>query len=379
MAGPTIFLSAGEVSGDMHGAHLARALRAARPDLRLVGVGGPRMAAAGVELLADVTRHSAVGLTEQLPHVRPVLKAFKTAKEAIASEPPAAVVLIDYQGANMDLARHAKRLGVPTAYYILPQEWLWGFKGGLKKVAAAADRLIAVFEAEAAAYREAGGSVSYVGHPLLDILAEVRPLALAGQGPLVALLPGSRPQEIDRLVPVFLGAAAIVREAVPEARFVLPIAGAHLAPAVEAAVAKSGLSVTVLEGRGQEALAAADLAIAASGTVTLESAILGVPCVAAYRVSGLTAFLAKRLLRVPYVTLPNIVLGREVVPELLQERATPGTIAEAAIAALRSPDREGLAAVRARLGERGAIARAAEAILAVAALSAEPQPLSPLP
>jgi lipid-A-disaccharide synthase len=168
---PTIFLSAGEVSGDLHGAHLARAIRAACPEVRLVGLGGPRMADAGVEILADVTAHSAIGLTEQIPHVLPVAKAFKAAGAALAELRPKAVVLIDYQGANMGLAKTARGLGLKTIYYITPQEWLWGFKRGPAKVAAGVDHLLAVFAKEADVYREAGGRVTFVGHPLLDIHA----------------------------------------------------------------------------------------------------------------------------------------------------------------------------------------------------------------
>jgi lipid-A-disaccharide synthase len=375
---PTLFLSAGEVSGDMHGAHLARALKALRPDLRLIGVGGPRMAEAGVERVADVIAHSAVGLTENLPHVMPVMKAFKRAKATVAELRPEAVVLIDYQGANMDLAAFCRKQGLKTAYYITPQEWLWGFKRGPAKVAKAVDHLICVFEREAEVYRAAGGRVTYVGHPLVDILSSsaMPPLPVAGDRPVLALLPGSRPQEVRSLLPAFLGAARRVLEALPEAQVLLPLAGEHVRSEIEARVVESGLPVTLVEGNAQSVLRAADVAVAASGTVTLEAAILGVPCVAAYQVSKLTAFLAKRLLKVRHVTLPNIVAGKEVIPECLQERANAEELGRAVLrllgdTAARAAMKRDMAEVRDRLGGPGAIERAAKAILADAGLTPE--------
>jgi lipid-A-disaccharide synthase len=376
MPRPTLFLSAGEVSGDMHGAHLARALKVLRPDVRLVGVGGARMAEAGVEILADVIAHSAVGLTENLPHVMPVMKAFKQAKAEVEALRPEAVVLIDYQGANMDLARHARASGLTTVYYITPQEWLWGFKRGPAQVAKGVDHLLCVFEREAEVYRAAGGRVSFIGHPLIDILATdpMPAYPVAGDRPVVALLPGSRPQEVRTLLPAFLGAAKRVLEKLPEAVVLLPIAGAHLRDEVAEKVADSGLPITVVDGQAQSILRAADVVVAASGTVTLEAAILGVPCIAAYKVSWLTAFLAKRLLKVRHVTLPNIVAGKEVIPEFLQARANADELGQAVLRLLgdtgaRAAMKREMAGVRDLLGPPGAIERAARAILADAGLA----------
>lgn len=367
--GPVIFVSAGEVSGDVHGAALVARLKALRPDLAFMGVGGPRMAAAGVTLVADVTARSAVGLTENLPHVRAVAAAFEDAARAIAATRPACVVLIDYQGANVRLAGRARAMGVPTAYYILPQEWLWGLPGGARKVARSADRLIAVFEDEAAAYRAAGGRVDYVGHPSVELLAGLVPSPAPGR-PFVALLPGSRPQEVRRLLPEFLGAAQLLAASHPGAAFRLPVPAPGLEAEVRAAVAASGLAIEIVTDGGPAAWAGADVAIAASGTAVLEAAILDVPCVAAYKVSALTAFLAKRLLRVRHVTLPNIVAGRGVVPELLQGDARADRLAAAAGALLADPSaiRAGYAEVRERLGGAGAIGRAAAIVLATAGL-----------
>lgn len=377
---PTIFLSAGEVSGDLHGAHLARAIRAACPEVRLIGVGGPRMAEAGVEILADVTAHSAIGLTEQLPHLLPVARAFKLAGASLAALRPRAVVLIDYQGANMGLAKTARRLGLKTVYYITPQEWLWGFKRGPAKVAAGVDHLLAVFAREAEVYQAAGARVTFVGHPLVDIHARrTRAAARAALGlredeQVLTLLPGSRAQEVAQLLPVFLEAGRRVKAQLPELTLLLPAASAGLRQAIEPVAAAAGVAVRLLDGQGAEALAAADVALAASGTVTLEAAILDVPCVAAYRVSRLTAFLAKRLLKVRHVTLPNIVEGDEVIPEFLQERVDPALLAPAVVELLADPEARqrqirGMARVREKLGGPGALERAARAILADAGVA----------
>lgn len=373
----TVFLSAGEVSGDMHGAHLARALLALRPDLTLVGVGGPRMAEAGVRVIADVTRHSAVGLTEQLPHVLPVARAFRQARKVLAELRPDVVVLIDYQGANLALAKHARALGLRTVYYIAPQDWLWSLPGGgPAKVAAATDHLLAVFEREAQVYRAAGGRVTYIGHPLVDIVGvDDRPEPSPGADCVVALLPGSRAQEVARLLPTFLEAARLLAR--PGLRFVLPAATPALEAVAAPLVRASGLEVELTSGGSLAALRAASAALVASGTATLEAVLCDVPCVAAYRVSGLTAWLARRLLRVRHVTLPNIVADRQVIPELLQGEARPERMA-AELARLldneeaREAMRHGYAEVRQRLGPPGAIGRGAREILdEVSVLSCE--------
>jgi lipid-A-disaccharide synthase len=376
MKRPTLFLSAGEVSGDLHGAYLAHALTAACPGCRLVGLGGPRMAAAGVEILHDITAHSAVGLTEQIPHALPVLKAFGAAKTALAHIKPDAVVLIDFQGANLNLAKRARKLGIKTIYYIAPQDWLWGIGNGIKRVAAGVDLFLAVFEPEAAAYKAAGARVAYVGHPLLDILPSPPPapldarisLGLAPTGQVLALLPGSRAQEVKTLLPIFLETARQLRSDRPDIQFVLPIASGALEEAITTLVNNSELPIHLFNGRSQEALLVADAALTASGTAVLEAAILAVPCVAAYKVSALTGWLARRLLRVRHVTLPNILAQRDVVPEFLQGNATPSALTKSLQALLspgatRAAQLEGLASVKALLGAPGALERAAGLIL----------------
>jgi lipid-A-disaccharide synthase len=282
----------------------------------------------------------------------------------------------------MRLAACARAAGLPTAYYILPQEWLWGLPGGTAKVAKACDKLIAVFRREAEAYAAAGGNVAFVGHPLVDLLGGIeRPTPAAGR--VVALLPGSRAQEVRTLLPAFLGAAALLADRFPDARFLLPVPAEGLAAEIDGAVARSGLAVERVPG-GAAAWAGADVVLAASGTAVLEAAILDVPCVAAYRVSWLTAFLAQRLLRVRHVTLPNIVAGRAIVPELLQGDARAERLADAVGRLLADPTaaramRAGYAEVRVLLGGPGAIARAAAEVLATATPRTPASTLPPTP
>lgn len=388
---PRLFLSAGEVSGDIHGANLARELLARRSDLQLLGWGSHRMRAAGVELLADLTPYSAVGLTEHLPGLRPISRATKEAQRLLAEMRPDALVCIDYQGANMVLAQTAKQLGIPTAYYIAPQEWIWGLKGGTRKVAETLDMILCIFEKEAAAYREAGGNVRFIGHPLLDMVPgpEVaRALAerlgldapVSGQrteAPVVAIFPGSRPMEIDRLLEPMLQACLRTRTEIPSLRVIMPVATPDLAARIQGILACSAQPVTLIaDAPGMAVMQLADVVLAASGTTVLEAAVVGKPVIASYRVSKLAGFVARRLMKLPYVTLPNIVAGEAIVPELLQEDACPEKMANELLAVLCDPQQRqeqlvGLTRVQAQLGEPGAVGRGAEAILELAQLSVE--------
>ncbi len=369
-----LFLSAGEVSGDVHGSGLARALGERLPGVELVGWGSSRMAAAGVRILEDLVPLAAVGLTENLAVLRPASRALARARAYLSSQRPDAVVLIDYQGANMQLARTARRLGIPSFYYISPQEWIWGLKGGPRRVARSVDTILAVFEREAEVYRQAGGDVRFVGHPLLDQVPDParvqdlrRRLGFAASDMVLGLFPGSRDPEIRSLLEPMIEAAELARLRNPALRIVLPVASSHFADRIAATVGQRSYIHRIEDASGMEVLALCTAALAASGTITLEAAICGTPVVAAYRVSAITALLARRLLKIPYVTLPNIVAARGIIPELLQGEASPLAMAAAIEPLLREgPPRqsqlEGLAAVRAQLGESGAAERAAEAI-----------------
>lgn len=381
---PTVFLSAGEVSGDLHAARLFSALKERRADLVAWGVGSHRMRTEGVEVRWDVTRYSAVGLLEHLPGVRPIAKVMAEVRRALTAERPDVVVLVDYQGMNMQIARVAKALGIPTVYYISPQEWIWGLPGGCRKVAEVSDEILAIFEKEAEAYRKAGANVTFVGHPLLDMVPPDERGALAHRlgvdvaEPIVALFPGSRRMELSRLLPPMLEACERMLATNPRLQFLLPVASPDLAELVARLRAKCpGVAVKVIpDVSGMALMRLADVVLAASGTVVLEAAVVGTPVVAAYKIGGVAAFVAKRLMRGAHVTLPNIVMDEGIVPELLQGEANAQRMAEEVLRLLQSPgDRarmiSRLAAVRARLGAPGAVGRAADRIVARMAAPAE--------
>lgn len=375
---PLLFISAGEVSGDLHGARLAKALVAREPSLKLRGLGSHRMRQEGVEVLGDITRYSAVGLLEHLPGVRPVAAALKTACESLEAERPDAVILIDYQGMNMQLARAAKAMGIPTIYYISPQEWIWGLKGGCRKVAEATDLILAVFEKEAEAYRAVGAKVEFIGHPLLDMVplssergALAHRLGLDNAESIVSLFPGSRRMEVERLLPPMLEAATLLRGMRPEIQFLLPVATPELMELIAPMLATHRELKVVLcqDVPGMALMQLSDVVLAASGTVILESTVVGTPVVAAYRVGHLAAFVARLLMRRPFVTLPNIIADEPIVPELLQGDATGPKMAASVLELLENPRErfemvQMLGRVRSMLGTPGAISRAAEKILA---------------
>lgn len=370
-------LVAGEASGDLHGATLARALRGLRPGCRLVGMGGPRMAGEGVELLADVTRAAAAGGTEAIGRVPLLLGAFRRLRAAVERSPrPAAVVLIDFPEFNLRLARVATRAGVPVVYFIPPQLWAWRGRR-IRSIRRFVSLVLAVFPFELPLYRQAGVPVEFVGHPLLDVLEGApargearRELGVEGAVPLVGLLPGSRREEVERLLPVMREAATRVARARPDARFVL-----GLAPTVEpAAVARhldGAAPVAIVAQRAHAVMRAADLLLVSSGTATLEAALLGTPMIVAYRLSRPSALMVRFLVRVPWMSLANLTLGRGVVPELYQDAVTGERLANEALrllgdAAALEAQREAFRELGGQLGAPGVGARAARLVLDLA-------------
>ena len=366
---------AGEASGDLHGATLARALGTLAPGLRLAGMGGSEMAAAGVRLVQRAERVTVVGGTEALGRLPALWRAFQTLRRHLRERRPRVLVLIDFPEFNMRLARVARRLGVPVVYFIAPQVWAWR-RGRVRAMARDVSRVLAIFPFEIGFYQEAGVPVEFVGHPLLDVLppfdrAAARDGLAAPDETLVGLLPGSRDAEVRRHLSVLLGAGSAILARRPGTRFVVPVARTIPAGPIRAAADASGLPGTVLPGDSHRVMAAADLLLVASGTATLESACYGTPMVVLYRLSWLSHALARLLVRgVSHIALPNIVAGREIVPELIQRDATPAGLAAAALRLLeddgaRAAQRLALREVRARLGDAGAGLRAARAVLRV--------------
>jgi lipid-A-disaccharide synthase len=367
-----LLIIAGETSGDQHGAAMVRVLREDFPDLPIFGVGGEAMRAAGVETLFDVEALNVVGLVEVLAKVPSGLLMARRLLRAARERGARVVVLIDAPGFNLPFARWAKQAGLRVVYYVSPQIWAWR-QNRVHKVARRVDKMLTLFPFEVPFYAAAGVDAEYVGHPLLDCLPGLpdrsqaaQTLGLDAQRPIVALLPGSRRREVELLLEPMLAALSLIRHDLPEVQGVLPVA-----PTVAATVQQivSGFSGTLTVARQQSltALCAADFALVASGTATLEAGLIGTPMVIVYRVNRLTAWLAKRLLRVPHIGLINIVAERQVVPELLQEAVSPRTMAATALSVLRDSAearriRGELTALRATMGEGGSSRRAAASV-----------------
>ncbi len=362
---------AGETSGDLHAANLLDALRERHPAVAAFGVAGERMRAAGVEPLAGVEELSVMGLAEvarELPRL--VRLARRVRREALARRPDAAV-LVDAPDFNLPLARHLRRAGVPVVVYISPQLWAWR-AGRVRRLQRDVAQVLSVLPFEVEFFARRGVAAEYVGHPLVDELAALAASPPPRQGDTLALLPGSRWQEVEALLPAMAWAARALRDAHPLLRAKVLVAPGLAAARVHALLGGEGEWVELVEHDRHAHLAAAAAALVASGTATLECALLDVPMVVAYRLHPLTYAVARRLVRLPHVSLINLVAGRAVVPELLQGACTgPALAAEAArlLGGAGVEQGRGLGQVRAALGPRGASARAAEAVARVLGLA----------
>lgn len=374
-----ILIAAGEVSGDKQAAHLARALHAAQGDVELYGIGGHRMAAAGVDLRLKTTHLGSVGFQESLRYVRPLRAVRTQVAEMVRSEPPDLAILVDNEGFNQALARTLRKRDIPIALYFAPQVWFWG-KRRARSIARWARLIVPAFRAEAEIYRSCGGHVSWFGHPLVDLVRTADDprgvVVKAGLDPderMIALLPGSRAQEVEALTPPMLRAARILRDRDPKLQIILPLAAPHLRPTIERELSEARLEdhVKLVTDDVYTLLSRCEMALMSSGTATLEATLLDLPFVAAYRLSRVTYFLARRLVEHEFMAMPNILSGERVVPELHQGEANGGRMADEASAILENAGRAAeirghLADVRATLGEKGVVARAAEKLLSVA-------------
>lgn len=373
-AGPTIFLSAGEPSGDLHGAAVARALRERWPDVELIGLAGPRMQAEGVEAIVPFERLSVMGFVEVLRHLPFFVRLLRRADRTLRRGNVDLVIPIDYPGFNLRLAGRAAQAGVPVLYYIAPQVWAW-HRSRAGKLAEIADRLAVILPFEEEVFSAHGAEVRFVGHPLMDEAAPAlgRNAFCAGLGldpdrRILALFPGSRAQEVERHLDPF-GRAA--RKVVDARWHVQPVV-ARSPDVPAAAYAAASFPVTT---DGRSLLRHAHAALVKSGTTTLEAALAGVPMVIAYRTHPATFWLARRLVRVEHVGLANLVAGRRIAPELLQEEATPAALAEALLPLVdegpaRSRALEGVQEVQAALRrDDGGTAAGGVAALAAELLS----------
>lgn len=366
----SILIIAGEQSGDMHGAHVVRALRARHPEVTFFGVGGERMREAGVEILQDARDMAVLGLVEVLKRYGFFREVFFRVLEAAKTRRPDAVVLIDYPGFNLRFAERAHAEGLKVVYYICPQVWAW-HRSRVAKMARIVDRLLVIFPFEVDVFAGTGLRVDFVGHPLIEATAKVRaapdePLPWRGT-PRVALLPGSRRQELERILPSLAAAAARVKETFPSASFLLAAASDEMAGLARELIGACHADIEIVTGATRQILKQADAAWVASGTATLETALMDCPMVVVYRTSWMTYQAGKRLIRVPYLGMVNLLAGRELCPELIQDDATPEHLAKAMIPLLTdSPERramkKGLAEVRTKLGDGGAADRVATAL-----------------
>ncbi|MCZ6680424.1 MAG: lipid-A-disaccharide synthase [Candidatus Poribacteria bacterium] len=365
----TIMIVAGEPSGDLHAARVAEKLKELSPDLDLFGMGGDSMAKVGVELVYHIRDSAVMGIGEVITAIPAFLKKRKHLTHLIDVKRPDAVVLVDFADFNMRLARFAHRRGIPVIYYIPPKAWAWR-SGRAKKIAKTTTVVASIFPFEAAFYRNAGANVKFVGHPLLDFARTDlsceearRTLDLREDGPVLGLMPGSRRREVDRLLPVMLAVTHQIRAVLPDCQFVLP-----LAPSIDPASLPSMPLVKVVTGAVYEAMRASDLMLIASGTATLEAACLDTPMIVVYKMSRLSWRIIKALVKLDLSGLPNVIAGREIVPELLQNAVTAERLTPVALELLQNPkkreaQREELRKVYQQLGSPGAVERTARLVL----------------
>jgi len=373
MKSKKILLVAGEVSGDLHGSYLVEAIHRIDPDIQFFGVGGEGLKRVGMRLLHHSQSLSVVGITEVFVKLRSILKALRTLKGSLEREKPDLVILIDFPDFNLRLAKIAHREGIPILYYISPQVWAWR-PGRVKLIARLVKKMVVLFPFEVPLYEAAGVDVEWVGHPLLDIVKPTLSKEMAfqqfGLDPrrrTIGLLPGSRIHEIERLLPSLLASAQLLQKEIPDLQFVIP-----LAPGVSRATLSSRMNsisvpVTVVEGFTYDVMNLCELLITASGTATLEAAILGKPMIIIYKVSFSTYWIGRALVRVNHIGLPNLVAEKEIALELIQKDVHPQRIVEEAFRILRDPllsrkMTESMGEVRHKLGEPGAAERAGRII-----------------
>jgi lipid-A-disaccharide synthase len=367
-------ISCGEASGDLYAGALAAELKRRLPDAEIFGFGGPALRRAGAELLGDFTRFSVTGLVESLRVIPRSVMMLRRLVDAARERRPDVFVPIDFPDFNFRLMAGVRRLGIPVVYYVSPQLWAWR-PGRMKTMQAGVDRVLVIFPFEERIYADAGVDVRFVGHPLVDAARATESRAaflgargLAPDAPTVALLPGSRRNEVEGTTPVFANAMPLIRARVPAVQFTVAcaptLAGDHFA-----SLAAAG--AVLVHGRTDDVIDSADVVITASGTATVQCAMHERPMVVVYRLSALTYRLGRRFVNVDMYAMPNLVAGSRIVPELIQEDFTPERVCAEAVTLLtdgvrRAQMTEALRGVKAQLGNPGASGRAAESILEVA-------------
>ena len=378
MGAKDLFIIAGENSGDLHGSNLVKELLKLDPSLRISGIGGSQMRQAGVNLLANIVdRLAIIGFTGVIKNADRLFRLYRKVIHFLDDVRPAAVILIDYPGFNFKVMRAAKKRGIPVVYYIMPQVWAW-HRSRIYTLKELTERLLVVFPFEKKLCESVNiKQVRYVGHPLLDVmnLTMTREEVFAKfnfdpKKKLIGLLPGSRKPEIDRLLPAMLGAAERIQKALPDVQFALPRASSIKPELIQYYLSTANVEVRMVDAFRYNVRSAMDFALVKSGTSTLETAILGCPMVVVYKVSFIAWIIGKSVVKLPYIGLVNIIAGEMLVPELLQNEATPMNIADKTIEMLQDEKRldgvrYALKKVTEKLGGPGASRRAAENVLEV--------------
>lgn len=369
-----VMIVTGEASGDLHGSNLIKAVHDISPDISFYGIGGPLIRETGAEILIESQELAVVGISEVIPSVGKIFAALNLLKKRIKQDRPSLLVCIDLPDFNLMVAKFAKKMNLPVLYYISPQVWAWR-KGRIKKIARLVDKMAVVFPFEAPLYENAGLDVRFVGHPLIDAVNPDRSLpdikkdlGIDDEKKVIGLLPGSRLKEVKSLLPIMLEAAEIMASRSPEFQFILPMAHTIDKSLIDGFVNSYNAQVTVVEDMTYEVMKGCDLLFAASGTATLEAAIIGTPMVVLYKLSPFSYGLAKYLSDMEYISLPNIVAGRKIVDELIQDDADPARLVEEAFKLLFGSGfsdqmRQDLKNVREKLGGAGASARTARLLV----------------
>jgi len=336
----TIAMVAGEASGDMLGSYLMEAIKQHMPNVRFVGIGGPKMQSAGMEVLYPMEKLAVMGYVEVLRHYREIVGIRRSLREKLIAEPPDLFIGIDAPDFNLDLELSLKQHGIPTVHYVSPSIWAWRGER-IHKIKRAVSHMLALFPFEAPLYEQAGIPVAYVGHPLADILPMVpnrdamrEQMRIQPQQKVFAFLPGSRQSEVRQLARIYIDTAKLILQKIPDAQFLVPLATRETRNIFEEAVwlaEARDLPITLLFGHAHDAMVAADVVLVASGTATLEAALLKRPMVITYRMPAISWWLMKRKKYQPYVGLPNIIAEKFLVPELLQDDATPENLAQALV------------------------------------------------
>jgi len=365
-----IMIVAGEASGDLHGGNLVQAMHQIDPSLRFYGIGGKKLKAAGVELIADSADMAVVGLTEVVSKLGMILKVMAQLKASLKADRPDLIILIDYPDFNLSLAKAAKKYGVRVFYYISPQVWAWR-RGRIGKIKKIVDKMAVILPFEASLYNKAGVDATFVGHPLLDVVRAkysreeaLRRFGLREGITTVGILPGSRQSEVVRLLPEMLMAAEIIENKLSSVQFVLPLADTLETHFVSNIIRQYPIKVKVIPDEIYDVIGCADIAMVASGTATLETALMGTPMIIIYKVSAPSYYVGKMVINVDHIGLVNIMAGKTIVPELIQEAAIPEAIAAEVIDILTNRERMDdikteLSKIRDMLGSPGAAVRTA--------------------